>query len=184
VTRIIGGSARGRRLSVPAGQDTRPTAARAREALFSTLAGLTDLAGARFLDLYAGSGAVGLEALSRGASEVVLVECDPAAAQAVGDNIAAVAASGARVAQRRVERFLQDRPGEAFDVVFADPPYGFPDAALRDCMDRVARAWTGPGAVLVVERATRDDTWTWPAGVEPIKAKRYGDGMLWYGRRS
>jgi 16S rRNA (guanine966-N2)-methyltransferase len=184
VTRIIAGSARGRRLSVPAGRDTRPTAGRTREALFSTLAGLTDLAGARFLDLYAGSGAVGLEAHSRGAIRVVLVEADPAAAAVIADNIAAVAPDGARVVRRSVERFLADPPDERFDVVFADPPYELADPELRAGVAAVAEGWTGPGAVVVVERPSRGGGWVWPSGVEPIKARRYGEGTLWYGRRS
>ncbi len=184
MTRIIGGSARGRRLSVPAGRDIRPTAGRAREAMFGTLATLTDVVGARFLDLYAGSGAVGLEALSRGAAAVVLVEADPAAAQAITDNITAVGDGGARLLRRRVEHFLQGRATEEFDVVFADPPYELTDPEVRSCVEAVVRAWTAPGAVLVVERPTRGGEWAWPSGVEPVKAKRYGDGTLWYGRRS
>ncbi|MEP6697798.1 MAG: 16S rRNA (guanine(966)-N(2))-methyltransferase RsmD [Pseudonocardiales bacterium] len=183
MTRIIGGSAGGRRLSVPPGREIRPTAGRAREAMFGTLSDLTDLAAARFLDLYAGSGAVGLEALSRGAIALVLVEADPVAAQVITDNIAAVGLPGARLVRRRVEQFLHGPP-ESFEVVFADPPYGRPDEELLGCVTAVAQGWAGPGAVLVVERPTRGEHWTWPTGIEAIKAKRYGEATLWYGRRS
>ncbi len=184
MTRIIAGTARGRPLATPAGRVVRPTADRVREAMFSTLAGLTDVAGARFLDLYAGSGAVGLEALSRGASDVVLVEADPVAAQVITDNIVAVATSGARLVRRTVERFLQETPGEPFDIVFADPPYELTDAELGGCLALVAASWSRAGAVVVAERPTRGGAWPWPLGLEPIKERRYGDGTLWYGRRS
>lgn len=184
MTRIVAGVARGRRLAVPAGGGTRPTADRVREALFSTLAGLIDLAGSRFLDLYAGSGAVGLEALSRGAGEVVLVEADPATAAIIKANIAAVASHGARVVTRPVERFLAGQPDGGFDVVFADPPYQVADADLAACVAAVEQSWVRPGGVVVVERPTRGRAWTWPPTIEPVKDRRYGEGTLWYGRRS
>ena len=182
MTRIVSGAAGGRRLAVPTGRATRPTSDRAREALFSTLGGLVGLAGTRFLDLYAGSGAVGLEALSRGSVEVVLVESDARAARVIADNVAALGLSGARVVRDRVERFL-DTPPAAFDVVFADPPYDTDAGAVRTVLERLTHGWTRPGSVVVVERPARADEWSWPPGIEPVKFRRYGEGTLWYGRR-
>jgi 16S rRNA (guanine966-N2)-methyltransferase len=142
MTRIVAGVAGGRRLSVPAGRSTRPTADRAREGLFATILALRGpLGGARVLDLYAGSGAVGLEALSRGAADVLLVESDARAARVIRRNIDTVGLPGARVLTDKVERVLARGPGgdPPRDVVFADPPYSTPDtevqrmlAALRD----------------------------------------------------
>ena len=126
MTRIIAGAARGRRLTAPAGTRTRPTSDRAREGLFSTVTAVHGpLTGARVLDLYAGSGAAGLEALSRGAARALLVESDPVAARVIRANIAAVGLPGARLVTGRVAAVLAGRPGPGpgFDVVVADPPY-------------------------------------------------------------
>src|SRR3954469_10592574 len=106
MTRIIAGSAGGRRLAVPPGRGTRPTSDRAREGIFLTLDSLHGLAGARVIDLYAGSGAVGLEALSRGADRAVLVESDPRAVRTIKANVETLALDGARVVADKVERFL------------------------------------------------------------------------------
>jgi 16S rRNA (guanine966-N2)-methyltransferase len=174
--RIVAGAARGRPLVAPAGRDTRPTSDRAREGLFSTLATLVDLSGARVLDLYAGSGAVGLEALSRGAAHVVLVESDLKAANVIRRNVDAVGLPGARVVVDRVERFLAgDR--SAYDVVFLDPPY----ATADDIVGRVLAALDAE--VVVVERSSRGGPPPWPEAFEPVRDRRYGDGTLWYGRR-
>ena len=173
--RIVAGAARGRPLVAPQGRDTRPTSDRAREGLFSTLATLVDLDGARVLDLYAGSGAVGLEALSRGAAHAVLVESDIKAANAIRRNVDAVGLPGARVVVDRVERFLASDRG-TYDVAFLDPPYDTSD-------DIVARVLAATRAgVLVVERSTKSPPPAWPEGVEAVKERRYGDGTLWYGR--
>ncbi len=183
--RIVAGQARGRRLAVPPG--VRPTSDRAREALFSTLATLTDLDGARVLDLYAGSGAVGLEALSRGAAEVVMVESNAATVRVIGANIAAVGLAGARVVRAEVARYLAGPPPDdrtAFDLVFADPPYRLTDAALTPVIATTAGPWTEPGALVVVERPSRGGTWLWPTGLSAVKERSYGEGTLWYGRRS
>src|SRR5579871_3154995 len=133
MTRIIAGTAGGRRLAVPAGRATRPTSDRTREGLFAAmLAALGTLEGAAVLDLYAGSGAVGLEALSRGAGDVLLIESDPAAAQVIRRNISTVGLSGVRLVRDRAERALRRGPAGARprDVVFADPPYAVADAAV------------------------------------------------------
>jgi len=186
MTRIVAGQAGGRRLAVPAGRGTRPTADRAREGLFATMTALRGtLAGARVLDLYAGSGAVGLEALSRGAADVLLVESDPRAARVIRGNIEALGLPGARLLADRVERVLARGPGDCppRDLVFADPPYAAPDdeiarvlAALRD------RGWLAPGALIVVERSARSGPVAWPAGYAADRSRGYGEATLWYGQ--
>src|SRR4051794_10630539 len=129
MTRIIAGSHGGRRLAAPAGALTRPTSDRVREAIFSALESMTDLAGARFADLFAGSGAVGLEALSRGADHTLLVESDARAARTIRDNIVALrVGAAARLVTGKVAQVLAGPPeGGAYDVVFADPPYAVTD---------------------------------------------------------
>ena len=183
--RIVAGAARGRRLTVPPGRSTRPTADRAREALFSALeAQLGSLAGRRVADLYAGSGAVGLEALSRGASAVLLVESDPAAVRSLRANVDAVGLPGADVVAGRVERAVSRPSGAAaYDLVFADPPYELADDDLRAVLATAAgNGWLAADALVVVERATRGGEWRWPAGVDALRARRYGEATLWYGR--
>ena len=183
--RIVAGAARGRRLAAPPGRGTRPTADRAREALFSALeAQLGSLAGRRVADLYAGSGAVGLEALSRGASAVVLVESDPAAVRSLRANVDAVGLPGAEVVAGRVERVVSRPTGSAaYDLLFADPPYELTDDDLRAVLTAADdNGWLAADALLVVERATRGEEWRWPAGVDALRARRYGEATLWYGR--
>jgi 16S rRNA (guanine966-N2)-methyltransferase len=181
VTRIVAGAAKGRRLTVPA-RGTRPTSERAREALFNTLRAYLDLDGAAVLDLYAGSGAVGLEALSRGAARVVLVESDRNAAQALQRNVATVGLPGAQVVRRPVAAALGAAP-EPFDFVFADPPYDLPDAEVAELLAVLAGGgWLAGSAVVVVERSARSPEPVWPAGIALITQRRYGDGQLWYGR--
>jgi 16S rRNA (guanine966-N2)-methyltransferase len=185
VTRIIAGTAGGRRLAVPAGRATRPTSDRAREGLFATATAICGtLRGAAVLDLFAGSGAVGLEALSRGAADVLLVEADQRAALVIRENIAALGLSGARVVADRVDRVLARGPGEqrARDFVFADPPY----AAGQDELERMLAAlrscgWLAPAALVAVERATRSGPPPWPDGYAPDRSRRYGEATLWYG---
>lgn len=185
MSRIVAGRARGRRLAVPLGDGTRPTTDRAREAMFATLGTLTDLDGARVLDLYAGSGAVGLEALSRGAAHATLVESDRRAAATAKDNARAVGLVGAEIRCSAVEKLSRLRPDEPYDLLFADPPYALGAGDLTAVLiDLLEQGWLAPQAVLVVERATRDDDWTWPDGVAEIRSRRYGEGTLWYGRRS
>jgi 16S rRNA (guanine966-N2)-methyltransferase len=183
VTRIIAGRARGRRLATPPGNDTRPTADRAREALFSSLESLTGgWQGRRFLDLYAGSGAVGLEALSRGAAAAVMVENNVKAAAVIRRNVTELGLAGAEVAAEPVERHVQSVPQVPYDVVFADPPYSLPADTLRSVLsDAVAQGLLAAGAVVVVERSSRDTPWLWPQGIEPGRERRYGEATLWYG---
>ena len=181
MTRIVAGAARGRRLVVPA-RGTRPTSDRAREGLFNTLGGLLDLNGARVLDLYAGTGAVGLEALSRGAGHVTFVESDRTAAATVQRNVDAVGLPGASVARTTVEGYLTGVPGAPFDLVYVDPPYAVDDGTLADVLAALP-GWLAPGALVVVERSARGAEPRWPNVIESVKQKRYGEGLLWYGRR-
>jgi 16S rRNA (guanine966-N2)-methyltransferase len=185
VTRVVAGAARGRRLAVPPGKGTRPTADRTREALFSTLESeLGSFAGRRVADLYAGSGAVGIEALSRGADHVLLVESDPRALRTVRDNVESVGLAGAQVRAGRVERVVAaPATGPAYDVVFLDPPYELPDDEVRAVLSAaLAGRWVSDGALVVVERATRGGEWRWPEGFRALRSRRYGEATLWYGR--
>jgi 16S rRNA (guanine966-N2)-methyltransferase len=188
VTRIVAGRYGGRRIATPAGADTRPTADRVREALFSTVETLVDLSEARFVDLYAGSGAVGLEAASRGAASVLLVESDRDAARAARANIATLdAAPIVTLSTSRVAQALSAGPpdGRPYDVVFADPPYAVPDGEIEAVqLALVQRGWLTPGAVVVLERATRSPGPTWVPGITPLRSRRYGETTLWYGRHS
>ena len=163
---------------MPKGRGTRPTSDRVREGLFSALGG--DLTGRSFLDLYAGSGAVGLEAASRGAAPVVLVERDARAVAAARANVASLGLVQVHVRAESVARFLTEA-ATAFDVVFMDPPYADP---VTDVLEAVIDGgWLAPEAVVVVERASRDDEPGWPVGIVTDRSRRYGDSTLWYGRR-
>jgi 16S rRNA (guanine966-N2)-methyltransferase len=240
VARVIAGEAGGRRLAVPDGRDTRPTSDRAREGLFATISSVVgSLAGVRVLDLYAGSGAVGLEALSRGAGHVLLVESDVRAGRVIRENIEAIGLAGAEVVTDRVERVLARGPapsaaGSRYDIVFADPPYALPGEDVSRMLALLAggddpprppragiaggddpsrppragiaggddpsrppragiaggddhrggvadRAWLAPGALVIVERATRTGPVRWPEGFLPDRARRYGEATFWYG---
>jgi 16S rRNA (guanine966-N2)-methyltransferase len=167
---------------MPVGQATRPTADRAREGLFSSLTSLRgSLEGASFLDLYAGSGAVGLEAASRGAARVLLVERDPKALRALRANIDSLGLGGVELRGEPVERVLLAPATTPFEVVFLDPPYSDP---VEDTLQRiVAGNWLAADGIVVLERASRDQQPEWPVGVEPIRSRRYGEATLWYGRR-
>ena len=182
--RVIAGQAGGRRLAVPDGRDTRPTSDRAREGLFATISSVAGpLDGARVLDLYAGSGAVGLEALSRGAGHVLLVEQGARAVRVIKENISSIGLPGAVLVTDRVERMLARGPdGNPYDVVFADPPYALADAAVERVLVLLAEAgWLAPGALVVVERATRSGPVSWPDGFVPDRERRYGEATFWYG---
>ncbi len=183
MTRIIAGVAKGHRLVV-ADTATRPTSDRAREALFSSLTTLLDLQGARVLDLYAGSGAVGLEALSRGAEHALMVESDPKAADAIARNIDAVELPGAMLRRHAVEKLASFAADEPYDVVFADPPYQLPTVGLESVLVQLWRqGWLADDAVIVVERSSRDKPWVWPLPWESVQSRQYGDATLWYGRK-
>lgn len=153
--------------------------------MFSTWESLDGpLGGARVLDLYGGSGAVGLEALSRGAAHVLLVEADARAVRTIRDNVRAVGLPGVEVRAYKAEQTAAaPAPGEPYDIVFLDPPYAVTDAELCEILITLrGQGWLADDALVTVERSTRGGTFPWPDGFEAIKARRYGEGTLWYGR--
>jgi 16S rRNA (guanine966-N2)-methyltransferase len=174
--RIIAGEHRGRRLSTPKGERTRPTSDRAREGLFSTLQSLLDLEGARVLDLYAGSGALGLEALSRGAEAATLVDNDQQALRALTANAEALAAA-ATVTDAEVEAFLRGNSA-SYDLVLLDPPY---ETDVEPIL-QLLQPWLAADAVVVVERRTRGPEPHPPEWLELDRSRRYGEATLWYFR--
>jgi 16S rRNA (guanine966-N2)-methyltransferase len=185
VTRIISGLAGGRRIQAPPGGGTRPTSDRVREALFSRLEHLDVLQGARVLDLYAGSGALGLEAASRGASAVVLVEQARPAAAVIRRNLTSLAdvLRGVSVRMEPVERVLGTPPAqqERFDLVLLDPPYDVGEDALAGVLQAlVTGAWLDPQALVVVERSARSPEPRWPAGLAATVERRYGETTMWF----
>ncbi len=140
--------------------------------------------GARVLDLYAGSGAAGLEALSRGASHALLVEAESRPAQAIRANLGALGLDGGQLVQDRVERLLaRGLPAgeEPYDVVFADPPYALAGPELDAVLITTAtRGWLVPGALAIVERASRSEPLRWPESYSPLQSRKYGEATLWY----
>jgi 16S rRNA (guanine966-N2)-methyltransferase len=186
MTRVIAGEAGGRRLQVPPGNNTRPTSDRAKEGLLSTWQSLLGgpLDGERILDLYAGSGAVGLEALSRGASHTLLVEADPRAARTIRENVRSLGLPGAEVRSGKAEQIIQSSaPADPYDIVFLDPPYRVTDHDLREILLTLrSGGWLAPEAIVTVERSTRGGEFGWPDGFEAIRSRRYGEGTFWYGR--
>lgn len=183
MTRIIGGSAGGRRIETPKGEQTRPTSDRVREALFSALeAWAGSLADLRFLDLFAGSGAIGLEARSRGAGEITLVEQDRRTSALITANARSLDFRGIEVITQSVGTVLQRTPAAAYDVVFLDPPYPLADEEVEHVLELlVAHEWLAPEALVVVERGTRGSSHRWPEGINPWRDKRYGETVLRYG---
>jgi 16S rRNA (guanine966-N2)-methyltransferase len=183
MTRIIGVTGGGGRLETPRGQSTRPTSDRVREALFSAIEARTgSLDGLRFLDLYAGSGAVGIEARSRGAGVVTMVEQDRRTAALITRNASALGFSRARGVAASVLTVLQSPPAAPYDLVFSDPPYPTSDEDVdADLVALVTHGWLVPGALVVVERAAKRSQVTWPDGIVEDRTKRYGETVLWYG---
>jgi len=172
--RVIAGSARGRRLVGPDTRDTRPLTDRAREGVFSALTGL--VTEAEVLDLYAGSGSIGIEALSRGALRVVFVENGREALRALRENLTALALGGATVVGQDVEDFLRTAPG-SFDLIFFDPPWAMPTEIPEAQMggaDRIA----ADGATMVVHRRRSDAVPAAPNGWRWLTTRRYGDGAI------
>lgn len=183
MTRIISGSAGGRRLQTPPGASTRPTSDRVREALFSRLEHRGLLDGTNVLDLYAGSGALGLEAASRGAALVLLVESHKAAAKVIRANIGVVGHPHVRLLTDTVERALAAGPpaGVRMDLVLLDPPYDVAEEALAAVLaGLVEKEWLAPEAFVVVERSSRSPQPTWPDGLELSGEKRYGETAMWF----
>ncbi|MGY2002260.1 16S rRNA (guanine(966)-N(2))-methyltransferase RsmD [Blastococcus sp. SYSU DS1024] len=183
MTRLIAGLAGGRRLQVPPA-GVRPTGDKARGALFNSLGTLVDLEGAAVLDLYAGSGALGLEALSRGAATVVFVESGPKVLPVLRANLAAIGLPGGRVVAGSVPTVVAGPAPQVFDVVLADPPYATPTEEVHEVLRAlVAGEWLAPGGVVVVERSSRERAWEWPTPLEGLRERRYGEAVLRYGRR-
>lgn len=182
MTRIIGGAVGGRRIATPRGAATRPTSDRVREALFSAVESWCgSLHGLRFLDLYAGSGAVGLEAWSRGAGVVTLVEQDRRTAALIAENARSLGFARANVVTAAVTTTLRKPPSAPYDVAFLDPPYPLGEPELADDLaSLVAHDWLVPGALVVVERSGRSPQPDWPAGLEGGRSKRYGETTLWF----
>ena len=176
MTRIISGTVGGRKLRVPPA-GTRPTADRVREALFSVLASRIDFEGLRVLDLYAGSGALGLEALSRGAAHARLVESDGRAAAVVTRNITELGLTGASVSKASVATLLAAPPDDPYDLVLSDPPYDLPNSAVEaDLLALLAGGWLAADALTVVERSVRTPPIDWPDGFDSPRRRDYGAG--------
>lgn len=182
MTRIVSGSAGGRRLSTPTGAGTRPTSDRVREALFSRLDHLDVLSGARVLDLYAGSGALALEAMSRGAARALLVESDRAAAAVARSNAQALGwSSVVEVRSESVEKALLGGTAYPVDLVFLDPPYDLAEDRLGDVLALlVAHGWLAADALVVVERSSRSPQPMWPVGLAEAGERRYGETKVWF----
>lgn len=191
MTRVIAGELKGHRLAVP--QDgVRPTSDRVREAIFNSLASKVDLAGKRVLDLYAGTGALAIESLSRGAEFALLVEADRKVATVTDQNLrklhldsraeievvdASLWAKKSRAMTPRRE--LLDTP---FDVVFIDPPYETPSNELATLMiDLSESKWLASECLLIVERGSKSPDIDWPPGVTDTERRVYGDTTIWYG---
>lgn len=182
MTAIIGGSLKGRKLKVP-DSVTRPTSSRVREAMFSSVEhAVGGLDGLRVLDLFAGSGALGIESISRGAADAVLLEKDKRAASVTKANVTDLRLMNVKVVCDDVLREVSQtaRYGQ-FDVVFADPPYAFSDAHVTEMLNGLEQnGWLVEDALVVVERSSRDDM-TWPDTFSDISHKTYGDTAIWYG---
>jgi 16S rRNA (guanine966-N2)-methyltransferase len=184
MTRIISGLAGGRVIRTPPGEGTRPTSDRVREALFSRLEHLDVVSGANVLDLYAGSGALGLEAASRGAASVLLVETDRMAVAVVRQNITDLGLSVVSVRADTVERTLLSGPvsdESRFDLVLADPPYDLGEEAMAVALQLlVDHRCLSDDALVVVERSARSPEPRWPEGLVGAGERRYGDTKMWF----
>ncbi|MBO0812984.1 MAG: 16S rRNA (guanine(966)-N(2))-methyltransferase RsmD [Microlunatus sp.] len=192
MSRIIAGTRKGRRLQTPPGDRTRPTSDRVREALFSVIASWAGTAGGRseeslaglaFLDLYAGSGAVGLEAASRGASPVLLIESDRRTARIIGDN-ARELDLGVRVRTGGVEDVISAPPPGPYDVIFIDPPYELNSAALSAVLATLLeQGWINDDALVIVERSSRTEELAWPEEPVDVWSRTYGETTLHFWQR-
>ena len=175
--RVVGGYLGGRRLLTVAGKDTRPTSDRVREALFAMLGERVE--GARVLDLFAGTGALGIEAVSRGAASAVLVEQAASAVAVIRANLDALDLHDrVRVRRTRAETYVRTQRDGPFDLVLLDPPYATPVGLVAGLLGRLARTALAPGAVVVVEAAARAEAPPWPPGLVPDPPRRYSDTAL------
>jgi 16S rRNA (guanine966-N2)-methyltransferase len=181
MTRIVAGAAGGRRLVVPKGDLTRPTSDRVREAIFGALDARGLLPGSTVLDLYCGSGALGLEAASRGAASAVLVDTSRQAVDAARQNVSALGFPRVTVVLSSVQRFLASRPASAASLVFADPPYPIGQDELTGMLTALtARNWLQPQATILLERSSRSLEPQWPAGLLRQSVRRYGETAVWH----
>ena len=176
--RIVGGTHKGRAITAPPGHNVRPTSDRIREALFNILAHADfdgfDLEGARVLDLFAGTGALGLEALSRGAARVAFVDDGTAARALLRRNIELMRAMGVTDVWRRDATNMGPCRGAGYDLIFLDPPYGMGlgEGAIASCLEN---GWIAPGAMVVWEENTAPMI---PAPLEEIDQRKYGDTLV------
>lgn len=181
MTRIVGGRYSGRRLTTPAGGATRPTAEKVRAAIANSLQASGAAAGAAVLDLFAGSGALGLELLSRGAASLVAVDKNRSALVALRANVHALGVQQVTIREDDVLSFAVTA-GERFDIVVADPPYDLPDTDLSDILTALVNSGRlAPGADIVLERSARAGEFAWPSPLVGRRSKRYGDTMISYG---
>jgi 16S rRNA (guanine966-N2)-methyltransferase len=184
VTRIIAGRAGSLRIEVPSGP-TRPTSDRVREAMFSAIEHLLDLEGVRVLDLYAGSGALGLEAVSRGATSAVFVDSSKKAGPVLATNIGRIiAALGPgltldAVSQQALAYCLGLTPGDSFDLVVMDPPYDTSNEEVEQCLAALTEQ-VSPDALIVVERGKKTPEPAWPDAFDVQRTKTYGDTVVYY----
>ena len=188
MSRIIAGAAGGTPLASVPGSLTRPTTDRVKEALFSRLDAFEVITGARVLDLYAGSGSLGVESGSRGAGSVDLVEFDAKASGVCQRNADLVNGVVGRkvvtVHRSRVESFLERASlDDSWDLVFLDPPYPLDEPALSAVLAKL-NAHLAPAAVVVVERSSRSPEPVWPEGMERFAEKKYGETRLWFAEPS
>jgi 16S rRNA (guanine966-N2)-methyltransferase len=187
MTRIIGGHAGSLSLVTP-GRETRPTSDRVREAWFSKLDAHQALEGATVLDLYAGSGALGLEAASRGATRVTFVDKHPGAIRALTTNVSALSrvlphAPELSVVSHQVGTFLQRTPPHGCDLVFIDPPYELSSEDVDAVLTAVVR-WLAPDAWVMLERSSRSTPPLWPEGLEALDTKVYGETVVYFAKKS
>jgi len=184
--RIIAGLAKGRSIDAVA-SSTRPTSDRAREALFSTLASeFGEFDGLNVLDLYAGTGAIALEALSRGAAIVHAVEKDDSAAKAITSNYenmrSAPCPGTFHLFAMSVHRFLQDKAAHPYHFIYIDPPYEVDDIDVIETLIQLRDGgYLDPQALIAIERNSRVKEISWPEGLEEIREKKYGQATIFYG---
>ena len=182
MTRIVAGTVGGRRIEVPR-SGTRPTSERVREALFARLDHYGVLDGARVLDLCAGSGALGLEAASRGAGDVTLVDSSRAATDTCRRNIRALGLNEVTAVTAKAATFLTGAAGAPVDLVLIDPPYDLSEEELTAILSPLIRSedpWLTASAIIVVERSRRSAEPTWPEGMRRFADKRYGETTVWF----
>ena len=184
MTRIIAGDLKGRALKVPTSV-TRPTSSRVREALFSSITHqVGDYSALNVLDLFAGSGALGFEALSRGAHRVTFIESDRKACECIGNNAEQLNVQTASIIQADVVHTVASTASALFDLVFIDPPYALSDDEMHGVLEHLAtNAWLSNDALVIVERSGKSIV-DWPNFFTPLNNKTYGDTSIWYGQYS